>query len=51
MSETLDSARYGKHSIYNSLVRAKREGTLTDELRKSIINTRKFLTGSDGRLA
>lgn len=39
----LDAARYGKHSIYNVLVKAKREGRLTDELRKQIINTKKYL--------
>jgi hypothetical protein len=35
----LEQARYGKHSIYNSLLRAKLEGTLTPALKKWIIGT------------
>ena len=42
-SDNLQSARYGKHSIHSALVRAKREGNLTDELRRNIIDTRKHV--------
>ena len=41
--KTIDAARYGRHSIYNVLVKAKREGRLTDELRREIIDTKKYL--------
>lgn len=39
----LDASRYGNHSIYSVLIKAKREGRLTDELRREIINTKKYL--------
>lgn len=42
-TDNLQSARYGKHSVYSSLVRAKREGNLTNDLRRNIIDTRKHV--------
>lgn len=39
----LEAARYGKHSIYNAVTRAKQEGTLTPELRNWIIDVKKYL--------
>lgn len=39
----LEAIRYGKHSIFNALIRAKQEGTLTPELRRSIIDVKKYL--------
>lgn len=47
-TDNLAASRYGKHSVYSSLVRAKREGNLTDELRRNIINTGKHVGKGQG---